>query len=112
MHLPTAAILLSEESHALNEYRANLEVQQGRMVQEAELRHWERIQYETNEMQQRFSRGQEVDRRVLMNELEEIQSFYARQGQEHILHLHNVMRSEVTTWRGMEHCAMDHMTFR
>ena len=43
-----------------------------------------------------------------MNELEEIQSFYAHQGQEHTLHLH-VMRSEVTTWRGMEHRAMDQM---
>ena len=57
VHLPTAAILQSEESHAWNEYRANLEMQ-GRMVQGAEMRHWDRIQYETNEMQQRFSAGQ------------------------------------------------------
>ena len=44
-----------------------------------------------------------------MNELEEIQSFYLHQGQERTLHLQNVMRSEVTTWRGMEHRAMDQM---
>ena len=77
------------------------------MVQEAEMRHWESIQYETNGMQQRFSTGQEVDRRVLMSEIEEVHAFYARQGQEHTLHLQNATRSEVTTWRGMEHCAMD-----
>ena len=44
VHLPTAAILLSEEAHALNEYRANLE-RQGRMVQEAETRHWDCLLY-------------------------------------------------------------------
>ena len=108
VHLPTAAELLSEEANALNEYRDNLE-RQGRRVHEAESRHWERIKYATNEMQQRFSTGQEVDRRILMNEIEEVQSFYARQGQEHTLHLQNVMQSEVTTWRGIEHCAMDQM---